>query len=124
MPVVRFSVAGRDNCAVVAGTPYVYARTDDSSFVMPAVCPHRGGPLHLAEVTPEGNRLVCPWHNRRTSLTRLRGRIPAVRSGNRVTAVFPGPSQTDVRLEHRPLSADLRAGAPAASGTGVSGRGP
>ena len=107
MFVVRFSVAGRENCAVVAGTPYVYAHTDEGSFVMRAGCPHRGGPLNLAELTPEGNRLMCPWHSRKTSLSRLRRQIPAVRSGTLVTAVFLGPPDTEVRLGHRLLSTDL-----------------
>lgn len=107
MHVVTFSVAGRNNCAVIAGEPYVYARTDEGSFVMRARCPHRGGPLHLAELAPEGNRLVCPWHERKTSLTRLRQEIPAVRSGDTVTAVFPGLPDAEVCTGHRPLSADL-----------------
>jgi hypothetical protein len=104
---VTFSTAGAENCAVVADLPYVYVSTREGSFVMRAQCPHRGGPLHLATMAPEGGRLVCPWHSRKTSLSRLRKEIPAVRRGDRVTAVFPGGSETDVRLEHRPCSEDL-----------------
>ncbi|UQA97265.1 Rieske 2Fe-2S domain-containing protein [Streptomyces halobius] len=104
---MTFSVAGRNNCAVVAGEPYVYARTDEGAFVMRARCPHRGGPLHLATLAPERNRLVCPWHERKTSLTRLRQEIPAVRSGDTVTAVFPGTPDATVGFGHRPLSVDL-----------------
>ncbi|WP_404958683.1 Rieske 2Fe-2S domain-containing protein [Streptomyces sp. 147326] len=97
MPVVSFPVAGRENCVVVAGTSYVYATVDGRGFVMNAECPHRGGPLHLAGVTPDASRLVCPWHDRKTSAARLRAEIPAVRAGSRVTAVFP-----DVRPAGRP----------------------
>ncbi|GAA0470262.1 Rieske (2Fe-2S) protein [Streptomyces sp. NPDC046215] len=104
---MSFSVAGRENCAEIAGTPYVYARTSEGSFVMRATCPHRGGPLHLATLEPEGNRLVCPWHTRKTSMSRMRQEIPAVRSGDTVTAVFPGTAEADVRLSYRPLSVDL-----------------
>lgn len=107
MLVVRFSTTGTGNCAVVAGTPYVYVRVPAGSFVMRARCPHRGGPLHLAEPTPDSSRLVCPWHTRKTSVSRLRREIPAVRRGNEVTAVFPGENDTEVVLEHRPLSKAL-----------------
>ncbi|TDD95303.1 Rieske 2Fe-2S domain-containing protein [Actinomadura rubrisoli] len=127
MPVVTFPVEGRDNCAVVDGTPYVYATVRGEGFVMRARCAHRGGPLHLAAVAAESARLVCPWHERKTSLTRLRAEIPAVRTGGRVTAVIPdrrlalvrpcsappappalaAPSAPSVELEHRPLSRDL-----------------
>ncbi|MEU0048739.1 Rieske 2Fe-2S domain-containing protein [Streptomyces sp. NPDC006184] len=118
MPVVTFSAAGRDNCVVVAGTPYVYATVGGRGFVMRAQCPHRGGPLHLADVAEDGVRLVCPWHERKTSVARMRGEIPAVRVGERITAVFPerppargwpaAPAACgDVALEHRPLAPAL-----------------
>ncbi|MFB7631950.1 Rieske 2Fe-2S domain-containing protein [Streptomyces sp. NPDC056149] len=112
MPVVTFSTAGRGNCVVVAGVPYVYARTPDGGFVMPAQCPHRGGPLHLGRLAPNGKRLVCPWHGGGSSLTRLRRQVPAVRSGDRVTAVLTDPdgaAAREPRTEYRPLSADLSA---------------
>jgi len=120
---VTFPAAGRDNCVVVAGTPYVYATVGGRGFVMRARCPHRGGPLHLADVAEDG-RLTCPWHERRTSVARLRAEIPAVRVGDRVTAVFPDrppdrgwPTPRaacgGVALEHRPLAAALARPAPA-----------
>ncbi|MCS0636910.1 Rieske 2Fe-2S domain-containing protein [Streptomyces sp. LP05-1] len=118
MPVVSFSVAGRDNCVVVGGTAYVYATVKGRGFVMNAQCPHRGGPLHLADVTADGSQLVCPWHERKTATARLRGRIPSVRTGKRVTAVIPdqpvsrGYAAAAVcggatSREHRPLSPSI-----------------
>lgn len=115
---MTFSVSGPDNCVVVAGASFVYATVDRRGFVMRAQCPHRGGPLHLADVTADCVHLVCPWHERKTSVARLRAQIPAVRRGDRVTAVIPdaalpevtqathvhGGSQT---LEYRPLSPEL-----------------
>lgn len=123
MPVVSFPVTGRGNCVVVAGTPYVYATVAGRGFVMSAQCPHRGGPLHLADVTPDATRLVCPWHERKTSAARLRAAVPAVRSGDRVTAVFTDQRPAGGRAaaaslcgepdrQYRPLSPALsRAGA-------------
>lgn len=108
MPVVSFSVAGNGNCAVIAGVPYVYVTVRGAGFVLRARCPHRGGPLHLATLTANGARLVCPWHGGTVSVARQRGEIPAVRAGDRVTAVFRDvPEHGDASLEYRPLSQDL-----------------
>lgn len=115
---MTFPASGRDNCVVVAGTPYVYATVGGRSFVLRARCTHRGGPLHLADMAEDGVRLVCPWHARKTSVTRLRAEIPAVRVGDQVTAVFPDRPPVrgwpapptacpGVTLEHRPLSPAL-----------------
>jgi nitrite reductase (NADH) small subunit len=106
--VLTFQVDGRHNCATVDGAPYVYARTEQGSFLLPARCPHRGGPLHLATVEQGTGRLICPWHDRPTSTTRLRKSAPpAVRSGNKVTAVFAVGADASHQLEHRPRSAGL-----------------
>ncbi|ROQ78228.1 Rieske 2Fe-2S domain-containing protein [Streptomyces sp. NBC_01260] len=119
MPVVNFAVTGRENCVVVAGIAYVYATVGGRGFVMSAQCPHRGGPLHLAGVTPDASRLICPWHDRKTSTARLRAEVPAVRSGARVTAVFSesrprtAPRCAVTTREHRPLSSALARPGPA-----------
>jgi Rieske [2Fe-2S] domain len=108
MLVLTFAVEGAGNCVEVAGMPYVYARTPRGSFVLPARCKHRGGPLHLATLDHEGRRMVCPWHGRSTATSRLiREGIPAVRMGNVVTAVFPVRADTEVGTGYRPVSADL-----------------
>jgi nitrite reductase (NADH) small subunit len=100
---------GAGNCAVVEGEPYVFARTGQGSFVLRAQCPHRGGPMHLAEAAEGGARLVCPWHGRTASVERMiRSGLPAVRSGNTVTAVFGVPAGADHAVGYRPLSADLQ----------------
>lgn len=112
MPVLIFAAEGTGNCIVVHDAPYVFARTARGAFLLPARCPHRGGPLHLAAPDEGGGRLICPWHGRATSVTRsIRAGIPAVRRGRVVTAVFPGPPDPGHRLEYRPMSPSLtRAG--------------
>jgi nitrite reductase/ring-hydroxylating ferredoxin subunit len=110
MPVVTFAVEGAGNCIVVSDSPYVFARTAMGSFMLPARCPHRGGPLHLADFDG-GSRLTCPWHERATSVTRAaKAGIPAVRRGRVVTAVFPGPPDLAYRREYRPMSPTLTVG--------------
>lgn len=108
MPVLTISTAGARNCAEVAGVPYVYVDAAVGSFVLPATCPHRGGPLHLATVEPGRSRLVCPWHGRAVSVGKAATRgLPAVRSGDRVTIVFPGDASTSVSVRHLPMSEAL-----------------
>lgn len=112
---MTFAAAGRDNCVQVgtgvSAASYVWATTGAGSFVLPARCAHRGGPMHLATVDDRGVRLVCPWHCGGSSLTRLRKHgIPAVRTGGTVTAVLPHPADAEHRLEHRPLSPALTKG--------------
>jgi nitrite reductase (NADH) small subunit len=113
MLVVTFAVEGRGNAVEVEGQGFVYARTDRGSFVLPARCAHRGGPLNLARVEehPDGRgpRLVCPWHDQGGPLGRHLARgIPAVRRGDSVTAVLPVPAGSPYRLGHRPVSPGLR----------------
>lgn len=108
MLVVTFSATGRQNCVTVDGVPYVYARTRLGPFLLPARCQHRGGPLHLAAFECGGTRLVCPWHGRALSVTRLlRSGIPATRRGNVVTAVFDVPPGTGHEVGYRPMAPDL-----------------
>jgi hypothetical protein len=101
-------MAGLGNCVVIDDQPFVYASTRLGAFVLPARCRHRGGPLHLGRLESREQRLVCPWHERRSSVARcLRAGIPSVRHGGRVTAVFPYAAGTSYSLQHRPLSPDL-----------------
>lgn len=108
MAVVTFRAGGRNNCVTVAGVPYMYVRTEHGSFVLPVRCPHRGGPLNLGTLRPGETRLVCPWHERPTSITKaIRRGIPAVRRGDFVISVLPGADDAGYTLEHRPVSAEL-----------------
>lgn len=111
MLVLTFALEGAGNCVEVGGVPYVYARTPRGSFVLPARCAHRGGPLHLATLDDEGARLTCPWHEQVTTTARLiRKGIPAVCRGNTVTAVFPVSADTETVTSHRPMSPDISGG--------------
>lgn len=109
MLVLTFAADGPGNCVIVGGVPYVYARTRFGERVQAAKCPHRGGPLHLADLDDERCQLVCPWHGRRTRFEAGHGRgIASVRRGDRITAVFPNPPDASHELGYRPLAPDLR----------------
>lgn len=108
MFVVKIAASGLGNCVEVAQAPYVYASAEFGSFVLPARCPHRGGPLHLATVEEGKSRLICPWHGRATSVTKaVRKGLPAVRRGNLVSVIFPGEPADRGDITHRPLSPAL-----------------
>ncbi len=112
MLVLNFAVAGAGNCIEVAGAPFVFARTEHGSFVLPARCPHRGGPLNLAKSGSCACRLVCPWHDRDTTVTRFfKAGVPAARRGNSVTAVFPVPETAPYTMGYLPLSEELHCAA-------------
>lgn len=113
MLVLTFAAHGRNNCVTIAGKPYIYADTTHGAFVIAAQCPHRGGPLHLAALQDgPPRRLVCPWHERWTSVDRqIRSGIPVVRRGNSVTAVFPHDAETPYEIGHVPVACELAIGA-------------
>lgn len=77
-------------------------------------CPHRGGPLSLARVTPDGKRLTCPWHGTRIATSAVRRTsLPMVRSGDHAVIVLTGvPDDVPVATIRRQILANL----PAADG--------
>jgi len=72
-------------------------------------CPHRGGPLSLARLTPDGRRLSCPWHGTKVGVVALRRTaLPMVRTGERAVAVLSGvPTGTPVTAVHKRILANL-----------------
>lgn len=116
MLVLTFAAHGKHNCVTIGGKPYIYADTRRGAFVTSARCAHRGGPLHLAAFEDGPPRLICPWHERSTSVgRRLTAGIPVVRRGNVVTAVFPHPAGTPYEIGHLPVAGELAIGAPGRS---------
>lgn len=72
-------------------------------------CPHRGGPLSLARITPDGRRLTCPWHGTRVALAAVRrSSLPMVRCGREAVVVLPDvPDETPVTMIHKRILANL-----------------
>lgn len=108
MVVVTFRASGRDNCVTVDGTPYMFVRTEQGSFVLSVKCRHRGGPLNLGTLLPGQNRIRCPWHERITSVSKaIRKGIPAVRREQEVTTVLSAVEDAACEWTHRPVSTGL-----------------
>ncbi|HEX2692401.1 MAG TPA: Rieske 2Fe-2S domain-containing protein [Kofleriaceae bacterium] len=93
------------NALEVGEDLYLFLEASDSVLV-PARCPHRGGPLHLAtmEHGAQGAVLVCPWHGTNVPLRALvRRAVATVQSGDRVRAVLDAPGGAEIVARHIPV---------------------
>lgn len=88
-------------------------------------CPHRGGPLSLARLTPDGKRLTCPWHGTRVGVAAIvRTAVPMVRTGDRAAVILTDvDAQAPISVIRRRILANLPPVANDDSGPGtVRGR--
>ncbi|MFO0562393.1 MAG: Rieske 2Fe-2S domain-containing protein [Polyangiales bacterium] len=100
------------NALEVGGELYVFLSERDPALV-PARCPHRGGPLHVARVEDgaKGPALVCPWHESKVPVRALRARaLATVQVGDQVRAVVEAPADAPVYVRHVPVSVGDRVG--------------
>ena len=62
---------GRDLPPIVRdGVEYFLMSVDEALFLVPNLCPHRGGPLKFGYLD-EAGRLVCPMHGNAFSVESL-----------------------------------------------------
>jgi len=99
----------RYNTVLVGHDRYFVFESDGRLQLVRDRCPHRGGPLSLARLTPDGRRLVCPWHGTRVTTAALcRTAVPMVRTGDEAVAVLPDvPADAPVTLVRRRILANL-----------------
>lgn len=50
------------NFMSVGDDEFFLYQIEDDFFMVPAQCPHRGGPLHLGCKVKDGYSITCPWH--------------------------------------------------------------
>lgn len=115
----------RHNTVTVGQDRYFVLTVAGHPMLAPDRCPHRGGPLSLARRTPDGRRLICPWHGIEVGITALRRRcLPMIRSGTEAVVLLPqaGPD-TAVSVSRRQILADLPPSAAHAACGGTTGRG-
>ena len=96
----------REANAIEVGEERYMFLDGDRATLVPARCPHRGGPLHFATVEPraQGVVLVCPWHGTPVPLRALRRRaVATVQSGHRVRAVIEAPAEEQIIVRHIPV---------------------
>jgi len=86
---------GEHNTVMVGHDRFFVFRSAGKVQLVRDSCPHRGGPLSLARLTPDGKRLSCPWHGTRVGVAALmRTAIPMVRTGDQAAVIL-----TDVDAE-------------------------
>lgn len=93
------------NAVEVGEELYMFLDGGDPALV-PARCPHRGGPLHFAtlEDRAQGKVLVCPWHGTPVPLRALKRRaVAAVQSGDSVRAVIDAPAGAEPIARYIPI---------------------
>ncbi len=106
MLVVEFD-SHEHNYLVVDEEPYFVLETGESFLVTRDRCPHRGGPLHLGAWNGRTKSLVCPWHGTCLMEPALNRRsVPAVRSGQNITAMFPVSDETACQFQKRMVIAN------------------
>jgi hypothetical protein len=96
--VVRFDPRRADLLLVDDKRYFLLKQGSGAAVVVAGNCPHRGGPLHLAEVAPGGLR--CPWHGREVPLSLLvRKALPMVLRDECAAVVLPeaGSAYVDIR---------------------------
>ena len=87
MRVVTFP-ADRANRLAIEDKAYFLLKRDKETLCLPTECPHRGGPMHLAQVSECGEKLVCPWHDNSYSCkTMQRKALPLVKRKNKISVV-------------------------------------
>jgi nitrite reductase (NADH) small subunit len=99
--IVRFDWS--EGNAVEAGDDlYVMLSLAGNEPVMvPATCPHRGGPLHLAELGERRGQavLICPWHGTAVPVRALyRRQLPLVRTGTMIAVAVHAEDGVPVRI--------------------------
>ncbi|MFG2088805.1 MULTISPECIES: Rieske (2Fe-2S) protein [unclassified Spirillospora] len=111
----------RHNTVMVGHDRYFVLHTEGRALLVLDRCPHRGGPLSLARLTPDGRRLSCPWHGTKVGVSAVkRTSLPMVRSGDEAVVVLPdgaegGDGGAPISVIHREILANLPPDAPCAA---------
>lgn len=97
------------NTLLVGHDRYFVFESDGRLQLVLDRCPHRGGPLSLARLTPDGRRLTCPWHGTKVGTAAVRRTsLPMVRSGKEAVVVLPGvPAEVPITMVRRRILANL-----------------
>jgi Rieske [2Fe-2S] domain len=107
MQVATLDVREHNTVLLPEGRYFVF-EDEGRLFLVLDRCPHRGGPLSLATLSPDRKRLTCPWHGSRISCGWLRRQsVPLVRRGTEITAYLPdGEADGAVVLAKRRITAN------------------
>ena len=97
MAVLKFDPTQVNFIEVEGEGGWFLAVVDDGvAHMLPSRCRHRGGPLHLGTIDPNGDAVLCPWHDNPVRMRWLRNRaLPLIRrQGDLWTAIVPDSART------------------------------
>lgn len=97
MAVLTFDPSQGNCLEVDGGKSWFLAETGDgSAHLLPTLCPHRGGPLHLGTLDAQGEAVRCPWHDNPVKVRWLQKQaLPLIRRRNGLwTAIVPDSAGT------------------------------
>ncbi len=99
----------RQNTVLVGHDRYFVFDPDGRPLLVRDWCPHRGGPLSLSRRTPDGRRLVCPWHGTKVGTAAVRRTsVPMVRTGDEaVVLLTEAEADAPVTVIHKRILANL-----------------
>jgi hypothetical protein len=99
----------RHNTVLAGHNRYFVFEADGRPLLVLDRCPHRGGPLSLSRLTPDGRRLVCPWHGTKVGTAAVkRTSVPMVRTGDEAVVMLPGEdADAPVTVIHKRILANL-----------------
>lgn len=92
------------NMIAVSDKTYFVNKGAYHTRVLPAACPHRQGPLHLGRLQPDGETIVCPWHENKYSACNIEKKaLPSVRTGDVLHVVTAAEATIRQWREYLPL---------------------
>ena len=99
----------RYNTVLVGHDRYFVFESNGRTQLVRDRCPHRGGPLSLARLTPDGRRLTCPWHGTKVTTAAVRRTaVPMIRTGDEAVIVLADvPPDVPITMVRRRVLANL-----------------
>lgn len=95
MKLISFDIRDCNFLIVSEERYFVFQVPGGLQVLVSDLCPHRGGPLHLAQ--KKNNCIICPWHETKVLTSFLvKHAVPAVRNGKRMTVVIDVPDTANV----------------------------
>jgi nitrite reductase (NADH) small subunit len=99
MSVIKFRPV-RGTLITQGSDRYMLSTIKSSYFLLKAKCPHRGGPLHLGNLSCDKLSVICPWHDLEVSINKLQNSaVPMVCRGNAAIAILPQDASIPVEVK-------------------------
>jgi nitrite reductase (NADH) small subunit len=99
MSVVKFRLV-HGTLITQGSDKYMLSTIKSNYFLLKAKCPHRGGPLHLGNLSSDKLSVICPWHDLEVSISQLQNSaVPMVCRDNLAIAILPQDASIPVEVK-------------------------